>query len=163
VFCEREDCWDWNPVTDSWLAQNYSEADFPTGKAANKRVIQREYGLKLNPEAPLGIIALDASDQRAVDLLDKTREKLSLAPAQWIIYEINGRNCHHWSTPGAQAVLNEWRLSPGWSKTPSAEPTPPETFTCCWLNWITRNATLNPLCFTRFAGDRGIAAWTRHS
>ncbi len=89
-FCEREDCWEWNPVTDSWLTHNYCESDFAAGKAANKRALQRELNLKNIPEAPLGVIAFDAKDSRALGMMKAVKDKLSLAPTQWIVSEVNG-------------------------------------------------------------------------
>ncbi|MDR2500144.1 MAG: glycogen synthase [Treponema sp.] len=42
----------WNPRTDTYIPQTYSEKDM-SGKAAGKAALQREFGLPLNPEVPL--------------------------------------------------------------------------------------------------------------
>jgi glycogen synthase len=43
----------YNPSTDDALAQTYTVADFPIGKAANKRALQRELQLKEDANAPV--------------------------------------------------------------------------------------------------------------
>ncbi len=43
----------YNPKTDDALVQNFSVADFPSGKAANKRALQRELQLIEDPNAPI--------------------------------------------------------------------------------------------------------------
>jgi starch synthase len=43
----------YNPATDEALEQKYGVADFVSGKAANKRALQRELQLKEDPSAPI--------------------------------------------------------------------------------------------------------------
>ena len=70
----------WNPASDPHLAQRYSRADCG-GKAACKADLQREFGLKRDPDAPLAIFVSRITSQKMADvMLHKLPEVLQRKP-----------------------------------------------------------------------------------
>lgn len=43
----------YDPATDPYLEHNYDSSNHPAGKAKNKRQLQEELGLEINPDAPI--------------------------------------------------------------------------------------------------------------
>ena len=56
----------YDPATDGQLCKNYTE---PSGKAANKAVLQKLLGLRQEPETPLFVMVSRLTEQKGVDLL----------------------------------------------------------------------------------------------
>ena len=63
------DTTEYDPETDPLIYQNYSLADM-SGKAENKRRLQEELGLKVDPEIPLIAMVGRLTNQKGLDLLD---------------------------------------------------------------------------------------------
>src|SRR6056297_2056210 len=62
ISCEK-----FNPETDSEIYVNYSKVDI-TGKAENKKYLQKEMGLELNEDIPIVSIISRLVDQKGLDL-----------------------------------------------------------------------------------------------
>lgn len=57
----------WNPQTDTYVLDNYSEADFESGKRLNKKKICKDYGL--NEDLPLFVFIGRLVSEKAADVL----------------------------------------------------------------------------------------------
>jgi starch synthase len=67
---------DWNPATDAYLGQPYDHSRLQA-KAAIKRELQRELGLKAAPDTPLFCMVSRLTHQKGIDLiLDSAHELL---------------------------------------------------------------------------------------
>ena len=60
---------EYNPETDELIYQNYSLEDI-SGKAENKRRLQEELGLEVNPDIPLIAMVGRLTNQKGLDLVD---------------------------------------------------------------------------------------------
>ncbi|MBI4377209.1 MAG: glycogen synthase GlgA [Elusimicrobia bacterium] len=58
----------WNPETDSYLPARFSARDHARGKAVCKRAVQKEAGLRLEPQTPLVGIVSRLDYQKGLDL-----------------------------------------------------------------------------------------------
>lgn len=75
---------DWNPATDPLIFKNYTSSTL-SGKAANKKKLQKALGLELNPSIPLlGMITRLAS-QKGLDLLEALLPKLQKEKLQLVL------------------------------------------------------------------------------
>jgi starch synthase len=75
---------DWNPATDPALVKNYT-ATALSGKAANKKALQKALGLEQNPNIPLLGMITRLSAQKGLDLLEKLLPKFKAAKLQLVI------------------------------------------------------------------------------
>ncbi len=66
---------EWNPQTDQWLAANYDAHSLPR-RAANKRAVQAQLGLKLKPRTLLLGMVSRLYDQKGLDILLGAAERL---------------------------------------------------------------------------------------
>ena len=71
----------WNPQTDPYLPRTFTARDL-SGKHMCKAALQRELGLKPNPEAPLVAFASRFTGQKMVDCIPKLVPTLMAAGAQ---------------------------------------------------------------------------------
>ncbi|MEO8343851.1 MAG: glycogen synthase GlgA [Gallionella sp.] len=72
---------EWNPANDPHLASTYSSAQV-TGKAANKKALQRKLNLNLEPDRPLLGIVSRFTEQKGLDLLLEIAPLLAELPVQ---------------------------------------------------------------------------------
>lgn len=72
---------EWDPATDPHLAKTYSSAHM-TGKAANKKTLQRKLGLSLKPDIPLLGVVSRFTEQKGLDLLLEIAPQLTELPVQ---------------------------------------------------------------------------------
>ncbi len=75
---------EWDPSTDSALYRNYS-ATARSGKAANKRGLQKQLGLELKQDVPLIAMITRLSAQKGLDLVEKLLPKLAKQDLQLVI------------------------------------------------------------------------------
>ena len=75
---------DWNPATDPALFKNYT-ATALSGKAANKKALQKALGLEQSPHTPLLGMITRLSAQKGMDLLEKLLPKFKAAKLQLVI------------------------------------------------------------------------------
>ena len=77
----------WNPATDAKLPVNYDSHSWQTGKAANKRSLQQQFGLTDDPQTPLIGLVGRLAEQKGWDLiLEVLRWHLQQQrPTQWIV------------------------------------------------------------------------------
>lgn len=100
----------WNPAIDPLLVENYSAGNLP-GKLANKRALQREFGLESRDDLPLFGFVGRLAEQKGLDLMLPLLDDLLRTPAQLVMQgtgdrrlereltELAGRN------PGSAAVI----------------------------------------------------------
>ncbi|MBI5429051.1 MAG: glycogen synthase GlgA [Nitrosomonadales bacterium] len=72
---------EWNPATDSHLARTYSRAKM-SGKAANKKALQKKLGLDSEPDIPLLGVVSRFTHQKGLDLLLEIAPRLIELPVQ---------------------------------------------------------------------------------
>jgi starch synthase len=75
---------DWNPVNDPNLFKNYT-ATALSGKAANKKGLQKALGLDIAPDVPLLAMVTRLSAQKGMDLLEKLLPKFAAERLQLVI------------------------------------------------------------------------------
>ncbi|MRR33228.1 glycogen synthase GlgA [bacterium] len=75
---------DWNPATDPALFKNYTSSTL-SGKAANKKALQKALGLEQDPHIPLLGMITRLSAQKGLDLLEKLLPKFKAAKLQLVI------------------------------------------------------------------------------
>ena len=77
---------DWNPESDSWLAQTYSAATWRVGKGVCKRALQEELGLPIASQIPLIGMIGRLADQKGWDLTAEVIQSWAQTEdAQWAI------------------------------------------------------------------------------
>ena len=74
----------WDPKRDPALAAPF-DADSLPNKAANKRALQRRFGLREDDATPLFAVVSRLTDQKGVDLIAAVAEELIAAPAQLVV------------------------------------------------------------------------------
>lgn len=67
---------DWNPAKDSFIPKTYTARTVKSGKAENKKQLQRELGLTENPDKMLIGIVSRLTDQKGFDLIAYKLEEL---------------------------------------------------------------------------------------
>jgi starch synthase len=75
---------EWDPATDPLIPKNYVPEEL-TGKAASKRALLREAGLKSKPKTPLFSFVSRLVDQKGVDLLIRALSHILRAGANAVI------------------------------------------------------------------------------
>ncbi len=65
----------WNPATDPHIPHNFS-ADSPEGKALCRQSLHEEFGLDLDPKAPLVIMITRLAQQKGIDLVAEAMERI---------------------------------------------------------------------------------------
>ncbi len=75
------DTTEWNPATDPALVRNYTASNL-AAKAANKRALQRLFGLAVDPGIPLFGVVSRLTHQKGYDLLLQVAAQLTEMPAQ---------------------------------------------------------------------------------
>jgi len=73
----------WNPAGDPLLGSAY-DADDRSGKAANKRELQAEFGLPADPYTPLFGFVSRLVDQKGLPLFEALADRLGGMPAQFV-------------------------------------------------------------------------------
>ena len=95
----------WNPATDTYILDNYSEADVESGKALNKKKLCHDFGF--NPELPLFIFIGRMVQDKGADLLPGAIHQMYAAhPQQFSVLILGSGNKdleHAFST-----MNNEW-------------------------------------------------------
>jgi starch synthase len=99
------DTGDWNPQTDRHLSQNYSLADWETGKAACKRQLQVQLGLAQRPAVPLLGMISRLTAQKGFGLLSALAGELLSMDVQMVFLGIGEQRYE-------QLVLDLCRRSP---------------------------------------------------
>ncbi len=66
----------YNPATDPNIPQNYDWKTWAEGKAVCKAALQKEFGLNIDPAAPLAIMISRLVDQKGVDLLLRVLDEM---------------------------------------------------------------------------------------
>jgi glycogen synthase len=74
----------WDPATDAALAQTYSAVDL-SGKAACKRALQQELGLRVDPAIPLIAMVTRLDTQKGLDLVEQAWEGLLERKVQLVL------------------------------------------------------------------------------
>jgi starch synthase len=105
----------WNPATDQHLPVNYGCHDWAIGKAACKKALQSEFGLRVDPSVPLLGIVGRLADQKGFDLIEKIIEHWAKScDVQWSILGTGDAKYHELFTrlaaefPGRVAVRLEF-------------------------------------------------------
>jgi starch synthase len=76
----------WNPETDPYIARKYGPRDFEAGKAENKRALQEELHIPLEPRTPLVAFIGRLIEQKGIDLILPVIQEWALhRNAQWVI------------------------------------------------------------------------------
>jgi starch synthase len=75
---------DWNPSTDPLIFKNYTASTL-SGKAANKKELQKALGLEQNPTTPLLGMITRLSSQKGLDLLETLLPKLRKENLQLVL------------------------------------------------------------------------------
>lgn len=77
----------WNPATDVHLSANYDQNNWPSGKIANKRSLQLEFGLEESADVPMIGLVGRLAEQKGWDLiLPVIRQHVEEGrPTQWMI------------------------------------------------------------------------------
>jgi starch synthase len=75
---------DWNPSTDPLIFKNYSASTL-SGKAANKKNLQKALGLEQNPTTPLLGMITRLSSQKGLDLLEALLPRLQKEKLQLVL------------------------------------------------------------------------------
>jgi len=75
---------DWNPANDEWLAQTYDSSDL-SGKMANKRALQQEMGLPVDPDIPLITHVGRLVEQKGIDLMVRVLDALGERRVQFAL------------------------------------------------------------------------------
>lgn len=75
---------EWNTDHNKFLSFPYNAENF-AGKAAQKRALQEEMGLPLNPNAPLFGTVSRLAEQKGVDILISALEEMLSSPLQFVL------------------------------------------------------------------------------
>ena len=76
---------EYNPSKDPMIPQKYSIKNYEEGKAVNKKSIQEQLGLEVNPGAPLCTMISRLVDQKGLDLLLRVVEEMLYDGMQIVI------------------------------------------------------------------------------
>lgn len=76
---------EYNPSKDTLIPQKYSIKNYEEGKAVNKKSIQEQLGLEVNPGAPLCTMISRLVDQKGLDLLLRVVEEMLYDGMQIVI------------------------------------------------------------------------------
>lgn len=76
---------EYNPSKDTMIPQKYSIKNYEEGKAVNKKSIQEQLGLEVNPGAPLCTMISRLVDQKGLDLLLRVVEEMLYDGMQIVI------------------------------------------------------------------------------
>ena len=76
---------EYNPSKDSMIPKKYSIKTYEEGKAANKKSVQEQLGLEVNPGAPLCTMISRLVDQKGLDLLLRVVEEMLYDGMQIVI------------------------------------------------------------------------------
>lgn len=76
---------EYNPSSDEMIPAKYSIKDYKEGKAINKKSIQEQLGLEVNPGAPLCTMVSRLVDQKGLDLLLRVVEEMLYDGMQIVI------------------------------------------------------------------------------
>ena len=76
---------EYNPSKDTMIPQKYSIKNYEEGKAVNKKSIQEQLGLEVNPGAPLCSMISRLVDQKGLDLLLRVVEEMLYDGMQIVI------------------------------------------------------------------------------
>lgn len=74
----------WDPASDPFLPAGYDLSDL-SGKAAAKRALQEEMGLRIDAATPVFGMVGRLVDQKGLALLDELRDRLPAWPAQFVL------------------------------------------------------------------------------
>ncbi|MEZ4600639.1 MAG: glycogen synthase GlgA [Syntrophotaleaceae bacterium] len=74
----------WNPAADEALAAPFS-AETLAGKAANKKALQKELGLSVDPRVPVMAMIGRLATQKGLDILEAAWPKLVSRPLQFVL------------------------------------------------------------------------------
>ena len=74
----------WNPALDPALVRSYDENDL-RGKAANKKALQAQLGLAVDPSIPLVAMVTRLDTQKGLDLVEDAWERLLERPLQFVL------------------------------------------------------------------------------
>lgn len=89
----------WNPATDPQLTKNYDVRSWKSGKKANKKALQEEMGLEVNPDTMLVGLVSRLTNQKGVYLItDRIREIMGM-DLQFVVLgtgEANAENAFKW-------------------------------------------------------------------
>ena len=83
----------WNPEIDPKIEFNYSLEEGLAGKVANKIYLQRELGLKVDPEVPVIGMVTRLAEQKGFDLVLDIFDKILLLGAQLVILGMGDEDC----------------------------------------------------------------------
>jgi starch synthase len=75
---------EWNPATDTALAQNYDTKSL-SGKISNKLALQKRMGLKVDPDIPLFGVVSRFAFQKGLDLVLEIAPQIIDFPAQLVL------------------------------------------------------------------------------
>lgn len=75
---------EWNPAADPYLAHSYSDADL-SGKAANKRELQKRMGLHEDAKIPVFGLVSRFAHQKGLDVVLEIAQELIALPAQLVL------------------------------------------------------------------------------
>lgn len=76
---------EYNPAKDSMIPSKYSIKNYEEGKAINKKSVQEQLGLEVNPGAPLCTMISRLVDQKGLDLLLRVVEEMLYDGMQIVI------------------------------------------------------------------------------
>ena len=76
---------EYNPSKDTMIPKKYSIKNYEDGKAANKKSVQEQLGLEVNPGAPLCTMISRLVDQKGLDLLLRVVEEMLYDGMQIVI------------------------------------------------------------------------------
>jgi starch synthase len=78
---------DWDPATDVKIPIKFDQSDWETGKTANKRSLQKEFGLELSDDIPMFGLVGRLAEQKGWDLILPIIERhvREARPTQWMI------------------------------------------------------------------------------
>ena len=104
----REDLWGivngidytlWDPETDKLLAKNYGQKNWVSGKKANKKALQEELGLEVNPDVMLIGMVSRLTNQKGVYLITDRLSEIMGLNIQFVVLgtgEANAENAFRW-------------------------------------------------------------------
>ena len=103
----------YNPMTDTMIYKNFSAETWKKDKAINKKALQSELGLELNPNAPIICMITRLSPQKGLDLVERVFDGILREGVQFAVLGVGDErfvNFFAWSTwryGGRVAMRNE--------------------------------------------------------